>query len=384
MRNGAREPHIPEHPLQPNNQLMYRRYTICFHCIVKRIVGITLSFRPEIRNLEARPVWKTIDGAYFGGCRMPLVQLDTPRAKRPSRNAFVRKNNLVRSTVTIGALLLGTHSVLSISGTAPVGTADELVAHHLDALGNAQARAGAKTRVAQGTTEFKLLVGGAGTLDGKSQFVSDGTKLHFIMKFANNEYRGEQFIFNGSKVEVSSSTAQQGRSALGGFVYVQDAVVREGLWGGVLSTAWPLLNLEKRKAKVTYDGLKKIDGQDLYELRYQPKKGTDLEIRLYFDPETYRHVLTVYTLSEQRSLGNVSQPGASNETASARQQQTRYRLEERFSDFKNVDGLILPTHYDIHFTQELQSGRTTVYEWKIQETDLANNTPLDERNFAVK
>lgn len=317
----------------------------------------------------------------------------------------MRKDNLVCMTMTMAALLLGGQAVLSSAGAAPVSNADELVAHHLEALGTSQARAGAKTRVAQGTTEFKLLAGGAGTLDGKSQFVSDGPKLHFIMKFANNEYRGEQFIFNGSKVEVSSATAQQSRSALGGFVYVQDTVVREGLWGGVLSTAWPLLDLEKRKPKLAFDGLKKIDGRDLYELRYQPKKSTDLEIRLYFDPETYRHVLTVYMLSVQRSLGNISQPGAgqggatmgtpdsgstgtipgtSNETASARQQQTRYRLEERFSDFKSVDGLTLPTHYDIHFTQELQNGRTTVSEWSIQETDVANNTPLDERNFAVK
>ena len=198
-----------------------------------------------------------------------------------------------------------------------------------------------------------------------------------MMKFANNEYRGEQFIFTGEKVEVSSATARQSRSGFGGFVYTQDAVLREGLWGGVLSTAWPLLDLEKHKAKLSFDGMKKVDGKDLYELRYQPKKNTDLKIRMYFDPENYRHVATVYTLNIGISMVN-------GETANARQQQSRYRLEERFGDFKTIDGLTLPTDYTIRFTQESQSGGTTVSEWNIQEKELTNNTPLDERNFAVK
>jgi len=289
----------------------------------------------------------------------------------------MRKNNLGSVTMMMAALLLGAHSLLSSAGAGPVSNVDELVAHHLDSLGNSKVRANVKTRVAQGTAAFKFLVGGAGSLDGKSQFVSEGAKLHFIMKFANNDYRGEQFIFNGDRVEVSSATAQQNRSALGGFICAQDCLLRDGLWGGVLSTAWPLLDLEKRKAKLSFAGLRKVDGHDLYDLRYQPKKNTDIEIHLYFDPETYRHVLTVYKL-------NILPTVVEGETENARQQETRNRLEERFSEFKSLDGLTLPTHYNIHFTQELQSGQTTVYEWNIQETDLANNTSLDERNFAVK
>ena len=53
---------------------------------------------------------------------------------------------------------------------------------------------------------------------------------------------------------------------------------------------------------MTFEGLKKIDGQELYDLRYRPHKGTDLDINLYFDPETYRHVETVYTLTSSEIL----------------------------------------------------------------------------------
>lgn len=61
---------------------------------------------------------------------------------------------------------------------------------------------------------------------------------------------------------------------------MQDTVIREGLLGGVLTTAWPLLNVDQRKAKLNFDGLKKIDGQEVYDLRYHPHKNTDLELSL--------------------------------------------------------------------------------------------------------
>jgi hypothetical protein len=71
-------------------------------------------------------------------------------------------------------------------------------------------------------------------LEGKAQIASDGKKLVFMMKLPNNEYRGEQFIFNGEKDSVAFSTARQARSSLGSFVFVQDAIIREGLLGGLL------------------------------------------------------------------------------------------------------------------------------------------------------
>jgi hypothetical protein len=144
------------------------------------------------------------------------------------------------------------------------------VARHLDSIGPATARSGVKTRLAQGTAEFKILVGGAGTLGGKTAFVSEGHKLHFMMKFNDNNYRGEQFIFDGSNAAIGSATARQSRSQFGEFAHVQDAMLREGLWGGVLSTAWPLL-----------------DGHQVYDLRYQPPRSTDLDIHLYFDAESF-------------------------------------------------------------------------------------------------
>lgn len=292
-------------------------------------------------------------------------------------------------------------------GANPPANADELVAQHLNSIATPAVRASLKTRVVQGPVEYKILIGGAGTLDGKAQMASDGKKLIFMMKLPNNVYYGEQFVFDGDKDKVAFSTAQQSRSSLGNFVFVQDAVIREGLLGGVLSTAWPLLDLNERKPKLSFEGLKKMDGQDLYELRYRPRKNSDLEISLYFDPQTYRHVETVYSYTTSTSFANLAPStavgvgpssggrggsvsggtqgaGGTAETAAARQVPNRYRLTEKFSDFKTVDGVTLPTQEDIQFSQELQNGRTTLWDYDLKGLEIANNMGIDAKNFEVK
>jgi hypothetical protein len=283
------------------------------------------------------------------------------------------------AAITVLALLWSAFGLVGQALAAgPPTNADELVTQHLDSIASPSVRAGIKTRVAQGPVHFTIMVGGTGNLDGKAFIVSEGKKLQFMMKLPNNEYRGEQFVFDGDKDKVAFSTARQTRSALGNFVFVQDAVIREGLLGGVLSTAWPLLNLDERKAKLSFGGLKKMDGQEVYDLRYHPHKNTDLEIDLYFDPQTYHHVETIYSysVSEGLTLGG--------EKAAARQVPNRYRLQEKFSDFKTVDGVTLPTHDDIQFSEELQNGTTKLSEWDLKGLDVSSNVPVDPRNFDVK
>ena len=156
-------------------------------------------------------------------------------------------------TITASALLcLGVLLTSKALAANPPTNADELVAQHLDSIASPAVRAGLKSRVAQGPVHFTILVGGAGNIDGKAVVVSEGKKLQFMIKLPNNEYRGEQFIFNGEKDSVAFSSDRQTRSSLGNFVFVQDAVVREGLVGGVLSTAWPLLNLRRAQTETGF------------------------------------------------------------------------------------------------------------------------------------
>jgi hypothetical protein len=172
---------------------------------------------------------------------------------------------------------------------------------------------------------------------------------------------------------VAGTNANKSRSDFGEVVRTQDIILREGLIGGVLSTAWPLLDIAGRKASLSYEGLKKIDGRELQVIRYRSHKSSDLQIFLYFDPEVSRHVLTIYELAIR--------PSMATETLNPRQEQNRYRIEERFNDFKSVDGLTLPSKYDLRFTEELQNGFTQSLEWDITTTRIENNISLDPRNF---
>ncbi len=300
--------------------------------------------------------------------------------------------------VRLFAVILITLNIPRLRGATTEVKVEDILSSYLASIGDAKARAVVKSRVVEGTTQFNVLTGGSGTAtNGTAIIASEGRMSQLMMKFASSNYQGERFICDGNRVSVAPATDARTRSNFGQFVYIQDILLREGLLAGELTTAWPLLNLDERKPKLIYEGLKTFEGKQLYEIQYKPKKGQDVQIRLYFDPETYHHVRTVYTLAIQAQLvqgGGSSSPvpefggplsqSASAEASQSRQQQTRYSVEERFSDFKTVDGLTLPNHYAIHFTQELQTGRTTVLDWDTQATRIVENVTLDPRNFQIK
>jgi hypothetical protein len=274
---------------------------------------------------------------------------------------------------------------------------DDLIARHLDSIATAQVRAAAKSRLVQGTSRFKVLVGGGGELQGASALVSEGRKSVLMIKLANGDYRGEQFVTDGDKVSIAATTTSHRRSSLGEFVHSQDQLVREGLLGGTLTTSWALLNLNENKPKLNLDGEKKVDGHSAIQVTYHSKKKDDLTVHLYFDPQTYQHIMTTYgitlasglggfspSLSDQAGLTTSSNSGGADVTQSSKQRETRYTIEERFTDFKTAEGLTLPTKYSIHFTEELGDGTTKIYQWDLTADEVSNNQPLDPKNFQVK
>jgi hypothetical protein len=285
--------------------------------------------------------------------------------------------NTRMSSVLLPIVFLASWLVVPAHGGDAVLKPEELLSQHLDAIGTAGVRAATKTRAVQGSAMYRVVVGGGGHEEGKTGLVSDGRKIRFLVRFPQNDYGGENFLFNGDVTQVGFANSNQSRSPLASFVMSQDVVVRDGLIGGVLSTGWPLLNLTDRGAKLSYQGLKKVDGRMLHQVRYEPHKHSELEISLYFEPDTLRHVKTVYNLVVGNNVGATI-------LESARMQPERSSLEERFSDFTTADGLTLPTHWNLQFTRELSSGSTTISEWDLKEDKIQNNLGLDSRNFAVR
>jgi hypothetical protein len=231
--------------------------------------------------------------------------------------------------------------------------AEDLVAQHLAAIGTPEARAAVKSLAAQGSLRFKIMIGGAGETSGTWQRLSEGRKSKFVMKFGNDKWWGEQFVFDGDKASFAMANLAHHWSAIGGFVAGQDSIVKEGLLGGVLGTAWALESIDPHHVKLTSLGRKKIDGRELDAIDYLSRSNGEMNVKLYFDPETHHHVVTVYTVNRAATV-------ARTDTENARQQELHFTLEERFSDFQTDNGITLPRQYDLRFSQELQNGTIDV------------------------
>ena len=234
-------------------------------------------------------------------------------------------STVLRGRIAGVALFLSAVSAL-MSG-AEMKTED-VVARHLVSIGTAEVRSAAKSRIVQGTSRFKMLVGGGGELQGTSALVSEGRKAVVMIKLANTDYRGEQFVTDGDKVSVAATTSNHRRSSFGEFVHSQDQIVRQGLIGGALTTAWALSHLDENKATLSFDGEKKADGRPAYQLTYHSRKNDDITVHLYFDSESYRHVMTTYAITLASGLAPNAGAGAADVTQSSRQKEIRYTIED--------------------------------------------------------
>ena len=113
-------------------------------------------------------------------------------------------------------------------------------------------------------------------------------------QFPQSVYLAEQLAFDGEH-PGTAILPNGSRSTLGRILIEENVPLREGLLGGVLSAAWPLLRVPEQNPKLEYRGLKKIEGRQLHELGYRPRKGvTNTTTLLYLEPETFRHVRSVY------------------------------------------------------------------------------------------
>jgi hypothetical protein len=272
-----------------------------------------------------------------------------------------------------GALILLTCA--SVNPALPFSddlTTETLIAKHLEAIGSAEARATVKSRVTTGTVVSTIRLGGAGQLIGRGVLASSGNKSLIGMTFNDLKYTNENMAFDGKTVTVGQFTPGT-RTPLGNLLLSFDMVFKQGLIGGTLSSAWPLLDLRVTNPKLKYAGVKKINNQEVRVLNYYPRDSSFLGITLFFDTETFQHVRTEY--EKVINAGMVTQ----NEVA-ASQQETRYKMIEEFSDFKKEGGLSLPHSYKLQLSISNQRG-SLLQDWAFTLTQFAFNEVLDDKQF---
>jgi hypothetical protein len=262
-------------------------------------------------------------------------------------------------------------------------TPAEVIAKHLESIGSAEARARVRGTQIKGNASVAVRQCGEGQVEGQVLIGSSGKMNLIDMNFDTPAYPYEQLRFDGKNLHVSQFRPGS-RTCLGQFFLSHEDVFKEGLVGGTLTEAWPLLNVEERNPKLEYSGLKKVGDKQLHAIKYTPRKGSDVKIILFFEPETFRHVRTEYNrvvyASEQRKIGGAPGrlPPASIQSAAP----ARVEAYEVFSDFKEEAGLNLPHNYKFHL--QIQSElHPAVIDWNFDLSSFTFNAPLDPSTFTI-
>lgn len=272
-----------------------------------------------------------------------------------------------RFSIVSGIVVLFVCVGIAAGKDEPKLTAQDIVTRHLESIGTASARAAAKSRTVQGSLSLSVIVGNTDRADGAMLLVSpDAQRLAMRMQFQGGKFSNEQFVFDGRKAQVGFVAPNQ-RSEIGQFLYEHEELLREGLFGGTLSTSWSLLDSNSRRAQLKYEGLKQIDNQQMIDVSYLPKKGDgELRIHLYFEPTTYRHLKTVYTFTVPRTLSHNQKVHGDD---------TYYRVEETFGDFQPVNGLNLPQHWNLRYSSEGSAAK--VIEWDMKVGSITHNNVVE-------
>lgn len=283
--------------------------------------------------------------------------------------------------VRLSAILL---FILSISTTvfSQKMAPEDVLAKHLDSIGTQEKREAIKNQLAIGVSEFSILTGVKSKATGNAVIASESAKIFFGVNYNSPNYPFEKVSFDGNQVNIAFITPGL-RSAFGNFILSHKYLFSEGIFGGSLSTSWGLLNLQNRKAKITFEGKKKIDGRECYVLGYSPKSGSDLAIKLFFDVQNFQHLRSEYrqTISAAQGVTSTNSRGRPVDN-SARQVESRHLLTEEFSAFSDENGINLPHKYRIYLQLTGQSG-TNEFEWKFEFVRFLFNQKLDPKSFDV-
>jgi hypothetical protein len=264
-----------------------------------------------------------------------------------------------------------------VAGARPVTDKiqlEELVAKHLESIGTAEARRPARSRVVAGSSTMNLRTGGHGNVSGAALVASQDERVLLKAEFTAPTYPFERLGFDGRKF-YARQYAPGKRSPLAEFLMSHDVIFSEGLIGGTLSSAWPLVNLSAREPKLEYGGTEKVKGRQVHKVKYLPRAGGELKITLFFDAETFHHVRTEYERVIPAPMG--ATPGAS-----ASQRETRYKLVEEFSDFRAEGGLNLPHTYSLQFSV-FQLDNSLALDWTINLSRFTFEHPLEAKEFVT-
>ncbi len=251
---------------------------------------------------------------------------------------------------------------------------EEIIAKHLASIAPADKLSTVKSLIAVGEVRVDYITQKNQPASGRIVIASEGNKLFYGMQLNASDYPQEKIIFDGNKTDVAAVMAGN-RSLLGNFIQSNNGIVSQGLIAGPLTTSWALLDAAQRGAKISSGGSKKIDGKEVYALSFSPKSSSDLDVTMFFDQQTFQLLRTEYKRTASASMGRTPEE-------SSRMQETRLKVTEDFSDYKNHEGINVPTKYKLYYSISGQNG-TTEISWASNFSEFAVNQKLDPSTFSI-
>jgi hypothetical protein len=221
----------------------------------------------------------------------------------------------------------------------------EVVTSHLKNLNEGPEIALTHNRVITGQAAMKILDGGTGFLVGKATFHTNADQVKLLFEFDSGGYPKDGFTCTGRDRIVPEQIQGGANGFLADFIDQYRQIARSGLFGGVLSSAWSLTDFEKAGFSCTSDGVRKIEGQDLHAIKCDI--SSVITSTLYFEPETFRHVRTLHRI-----------PPSNGDAL----------LTEQFREFRRVNGLEVPTLWDIFM--EYRGGKRVQWQIGLQGMDF--------------
>ena len=303
--------------------------------------------------------------------------------------------------VALGVLWAVALSTVALAGRESALTPEQLLANHLKSIGDPGLLAAVQSRAFVGSSSVKFIQGMNGSMIGYALYASKGNMTGLRVLYKDKDYTGEYLAYDGKEVSVGFMIDPGQKTPLGEFLYRYNRIIKNGFLGGVLSVSWPLLHAKEGQADMKCQ-VAKIDGRDLYELDFHPKDGFgDMKIKMYFDMETCRHVMTVYKVRVRQDVsvaaGKPQSATITTNPTTNQQQMTQYNdsdvmntldesyytLTEKFGDFKPVSGMMLPHKYEIDYSLEGQ-GHAFIAHWDLVAKEWVVNRDLEDPIFKAQ
>ncbi|HEY0005328.1 MAG TPA: hypothetical protein VGB17_11010 [Pyrinomonadaceae bacterium] len=291
------------------------------------------------------------------------------------RHHLIQRYNRLISLSLLAIMLLTATAATARKPLADKMKPEEVIAKHLDSIGTAEARAAARNRIINGAATLTGRQGIKGIAEGRALMASEGNKHLIAMTFNSPDIPEEKWAYNGKKLTTALQRASSTPSPLAQYWLGNEFFFTEGVIGGTLSAAWPLLDFTDKRAKLEYAGTDKINGRLAHKIKYTPRKGSSYKINMYFDAENFQHLRTQYDRSVAATMG-------ATPMQSGGQLETRFRVTEDFSDFKAENGLTLPHTYKLEL--QIQSGSSPILlDWVFNLTQFTFNQTMTEKDFEI-